>query len=299
MAVYLGTFGEVQLLRKSVEGAKFSVVNPSDVNVTRKRFSFDFETGFLITGDQVEITSTNGAVLDFVDETGWGDGIKQSNGKWFVHVDELGGIRLYSNFNDALSGAQGNAIPMDTLFGDIPIRVAVANALPRILGTITNYELNTSRETIDITAISDQFRSQWSSLMSGSGRISCQWDYRDRPGTSGYETPHYLMQLAIRTEVGSEFSARLYLKTDTYNPTGEITTRNDQIWYDIEGIITASAIQFTPGTIVEMTADFITTGPIRLLTQTTQSSKILQENEGDIRLEQNPTVSLLQEGEPN
>ena len=42
MAVYLGTFGEVQLLRKSVEGAKESVVNPSDVNVGRKRFSFDF-----------------------------------------------------------------------------------------------------------------------------------------------------------------------------------------------------------------------------------------------------------------
>lgn len=299
MAVYLGTFGEVQLLRKSVEGAKLSVVNPSDVNVSRKRFSFDFETGFLITGDQVEITSTNGADLDFVDETGWGDGIKQSNGKWFVHVDELGGIRLYSTFGDALSGAPGNAIPMDTIATDIPIRVVVANALPRILGAITSYELNTSRETIDITALSDQFRSQWSSLMSGSGRISCQWDYKDCCGNGNYETPHYLLQLAVRTEVGSEFSARLYLKTDSYNPSGEVATSNDQIWYEIDGILTASAVQFLPGTIVEMTADFITTGPIRLLTQTVSSSKILQEDDGEIRLEQNAAASLLQEGEPN
>jgi hypothetical protein len=107
------------------------------------------------------------------------------------------------------------------------------------------------------------------------------------------------LQLATRTEVGSEFSARLYLKTDSYNPSGEITTSNDQIWYEIDGLLTASAVQFLPGTIVEMTADFITTGPIRLLTQTVQSSKILQEDDGEIRLEQNATASLLQEGEPN
>jgi hypothetical protein len=296
MAVYLGTFGEVQLLRKSVEGAKESVVNPSDVNVMRKRFSFDFETGFLITGDQIEITSTNGAVLGFVDETGWSDGTKQSNGKWFVHVDELGGIRLYSDFGDALSGTTAAAIAMDTIAANIPIRVVVANALPRILGAITSYELNTSRETIDITALSDQFRSQWSSLMSGSGRISCQWDYKDCCGGGGYETPHYLLQLAVRSEVGSEFSARLFLKTDSYNPSGEIAASDDQIWYEIDGIITASAVQFAPGTIVEMTAEFITTGPIRLLTKTVVEDKILQEDTGEIRLEQDATASLLQEG---
>lgn len=295
MAVYLGTFGEVQLLRKSVEGAKESVVNASDVNVVRKRFSFDFETGFLITGDQIEITSTNGAVLGFVDETGWGNGTKQSNGKWFVHVDELGGIRLYSTFGDALSGTSGAAIALDDIVADIPIRVVVANAKPRILGAITSYELNTSREMIDITGLSDQFRSQWSSLMSGSGRIGCQWDYKDCCGGGGYETPHYLLQLATRTEVGSEFSARLYLKTDSYNPSGEVATSDDQIWYEIDGVLTASAVQFAPGTIVEMTAEFVTTGPIRLLTQTAPKDKVLQEDDGEIRLDQDATASLLQE----
>jgi hypothetical protein len=295
MAVYLGTFGQVALQRKSTEGAKESVVNASDVNVSRKRFSFDFETGFLITGDQIEITSTNGAVLEFVDETGWSSGAKQSNGKWFVHVDELGGIRLYSTFGDALSGETASAIALDTIVADIPIRVVVANAIPRILGAITGYELNTSRETVDITGLSEQFRSQWSSLLSGSGRIGCQWDYKDCCGGGGYETPHYLLQLATRTEVGSEFSARLYLKTDSYNPSGEVAASDDQIWYEIDGVLTASAVQFAPGTIVEMTAEFVTTGPIRLLTQTTPQEKILQEDEGEIRLDQDVTASLLQE----
>ncbi len=297
MAVYLGTFGQVALQRKSTEGAKESVVNASDVNVSRKRFSFDFETGFLITGDQIEITSTNGAVLGFVDETGWGSGTKQSNGKWFVHVDELGGIRLYSTFGDALSGETASAIALDAIVADIPIRVVVANAIPRILGAITGYELNTSRETVDITGLSEQFRSQWSSLLSGSGRIGCQWDYKDCCGGGSYETAHYLLQLAVRTEVGSEFSARLYLKTDSYNPSGEVAAADDQIWYEVNGVITGSAVQFSPSTIVEMTAEFVTTGPIRLLTKTVQTSKVLQEDDGEIRLEQGTAASLLQEAE--
>lgn len=297
MAVYLGTFGRVTLQRKSSEGALESVINPSDVNTTRKRFSFDFDQGFLVTGDQIEITSTNGATLAWVSTAGWSNGTKQANGKWFVNVDELGGIRLYSTFANALNGGSANAIALDTITTDIPIRVVIANARRRILGAITSYELSTQREAVDITALADQFRSQYSSLMTGSGRISCQWDYKDCCGGGDYETAHYLLQLALRTEVGSEFGAQLFLKTDGYNPSGVAGQADDLIWYEIDGVITASAVQFSPGTIVEMTADFITTGPIRLKTKTIPDNKILQESGSDILLEQDATASLLQEAD--
>lgn len=297
MAVYLGTFGRITLQRKSSEGALESVINPSDVNTTRKRFSFDFDQGFLVTGDQIEITSTNGATLSWVSTAGWSNGTKQANGKWFVNVDELGGIRLYSTFANALNGGSANAIALDTIATDIPIRVVIANARRRILGAITSYELSTQREAVDITALADQFRSQYSSLMTGSGRISCQWDYKDCCGGGDYETAHYLLQLALRTEVGSEFGAQLFLKTDGYNPSGVAGQADDLIWYEIDGVITASAVQFSPGTIVEMTADFITTGPIRLKTKTIPDNKILQESGSDILLEQDATASLLQEAD--
>lgn len=297
MAVYLGNFGRVTLRRKSDEGALESIVNPSDVNPTRKRFSFDFETGFLITGDQIEITSTNGATLAWVSTAGWNSGIKQSNGKWFVNVDELGGIRLYSTFANAVNGGSANAIALDTIATDIPITVVIANARSRILGAITSYELSTQREAVDITSLSDQFRSQWSSLMSGSGRISCQWDYKDCCGGGEYETAQYLLQLALRTEVGSEFDAELFLKTSGYNPSGVAGEADDQIWYEISGVITGSAVQFTPGTIVEMTAEFITTGPIRLKVKTIPDYKVLQENTSSILLDQDATASLLQEAD--
>jgi hypothetical protein len=295
MSVYLGTFGRIQLLRKSSEGFKYSVVNPSDVNTNRKRFSFDFDTGFLLTGDQVEITSTDGSVLAWVDETGWSNGVKQSSGKWYVNVDELGGIRLYSSFADALNGYTAPAIAMDAIAVDVPIRVQVANSVPRILGAITGYELNTARETIDITALSDQFRSRYSSLMSGSGRISCQWDYKDCCGGGAYEASNYLLQLVLRTEVGSEFDADLFLKVDGYNPSGVPEEASDTLFYRVSGVLTAAAVQFMPGAIVEMTAEFITTGKIQLLSNLTPLSRVLQESADDILLEQDAAASLLQE----
>jgi hypothetical protein len=44
-----------------------------------------------------------------------------------------------------------------------------------------------------------------------------------------------------------------------------------------------------------MTADFITTGPIRLRVSDGSASKILQEDDDEIRLEQNAAASLLVE----
>jgi hypothetical protein len=62
-------------------------------------------------------------------------------------------------------------------------------------------------------------------------------------------------------------------------------------------VLTASAVQFAPNTIVEMTAEFITTGPIRLKVKTIPDNKILQENADDILLDQDATASLLQEAD--
>lgn len=285
MAVYLGTFGRVRLGRKTSEGWLDSVVNPSDVNVTQKRFSFDFDIAYITTGDQIEIRSTNGSDLMWIAASGWPGGARQSAGKWFVNVDELGGIKLYNTLAAALDGQVANAITLSSIATDYPIRVIIQNASRRILGDITSYELNTSRETIDITTLSDQFRQQYSSLMSGSGRISCQWDYKDDCGDGTWETPNYLLQLILRTEVGSEFDADLFLKQATYNPAGS-STSGDSLYYRISGVLTAAAIQFQPGTIVEMSAEFITTGPIRLRADISDVDRLLQENSGKLELNQ-------------
>ena len=56
MTVYLGTFGKVELERQFGDSELSSIINTSDVNASAKSFSFDFEHGQLLTGDQIEIT---------------------------------------------------------------------------------------------------------------------------------------------------------------------------------------------------------------------------------------------------
>ena len=295
MSVYLGTFGDVELRRSSASSIKESLVNPGDVNAAKRRFSFDFDSGYLISGDQIEITSTDGTTLDFIDATGWRNSEVQSSGKWFVHIDELGGIKLYETFDDALTGNTNEAVVMLDLDRDIPIKVEVENVAMRQLGQVISYELNTNRDVIDITAMAEEFRSQWSGLISGSGRITCLWDYRDTVGGGQYETVNYLMQLALRTEIGSEFDANLYIKTDAYHPTGGTSLINDALWYEVRGVVTQAAIQFESGTVVQAAIDFITTGSIRLKTRTQPKRYLLQEDGGKISLEQDATSFLLLE----
>lgn len=289
MAVYLGTYGVVELKRSSEDIEKSSIVNPGDVNTSRRRFSFDFDAGFLSSGDQVEIRTTDGTNLDFVAAAGWAVNAVQESGHWYVNVDELGGIRLYDSFEKSLFGLQAEAIVLTSIARDIPIAVSIGNSIPQVLAQCTYFELNTSREIVDVTVLGDEFRSQYSALISGSGQFRGFWDYQPIGG----ELPHYLLQLAVRTEVGGRFGGKFYLKSSGTG--GGASTIDDEIWYEIQGVITQAGLNFSTDNVVEVAADFVTTGPIRLLAKTFPSNKILQENADDIRLEQDSAASLLQE----
>ena len=294
MSIYLGSRGQISLKRKFGENALYSTVNPVDVNVTKKRFSFDFDDGTLLTGDQVEISSTDGSNLTFVAAAGWANSTQQSSGKWFVHIDSMNGVRIYASYANAINGGSAIAIATATPGSAIPIKVTVENAVHRILAQVASYELSTQTDTYDITSLSDQFRSQYSGLMSGSGRITCAYDYRATvSGASTYEVPHYLLQLVLRTQVGSEFSARFFLKTDGYSPSGAAGTSDDELFYEFNGVITYAAVQFSPGTSVDISANFLATGPIQLkMDVDAADSAALQEDSDDILLEDTSKLLL-------
>jgi hypothetical protein len=277
MSVYLGTHGEIELQRQFDGGELKSTINPSDVNATSKRFSFDFEHGQLISGDQVEITSTDGTALDFIDS------YTKTSVKKFIHVDELDGIRLYDSFADAVNGGTANAIALAAPANDLPIKVTVANAKYLVLAQVNGFELNTERETVDTTALSEEFRSRISTLMSGSGRMSCFWEYT---GNTSQELPNYLVELSLRTRVGSQFKARFYIKRTDYNPGGVAANDNDEIFYEFTGVLTGCAVQFAPDNTVQIQADFISTGTIQLRMNLEVPSKLLQEDDSQLVTEQ-------------
>jgi hypothetical protein len=286
MGIYLGNVGNIEITRKSFEGSKESVVNPSDVNATRDRFSFDFDEGYLISGDLVELTTTDGTNLDFVAASGWSNNTVQTSGNWYVFIDELGGIRLYDNFDDSLEGSTSGLVSLAVITRNIPIRVVVRDRDTRLLACISEYELNTNRETVDITALSDEYRQQFSSLITGSGSLTAQWDYLKG---NGDEPVHYLMQLVLRTEIGSGFRAKFYIKsadTDAAGGAFSASQFNDALWWEFDAIVTNSATSFAPSDIIVSRIDFVSTGAIRLRARTTAARKLLQENGDPLVLEQ-------------
>lgn len=285
MTVYLGSQGEIELRRVFNGGTLRSTIDVADVNASAKRFSFDFEHGQLVTGDQIEITSTDGSTLDFI------NGYADSGAKKFIHVDELDGIRLYNTFAHAVNGGTANAVALATPGNAIPVEVVVNSTSPQVLAQVRNFEINTERETADTTALSDEFRSRVNTLISGSGRITAFWEYT---GNDSQELPMYLYELAHRTKVGSNFIGRFYIKKSDYNPGGSPDRRDDEVWWRVEGIITAAAIQFTPDSAVQITADFVTTGELRLRMKVAQPGDLLlREDSGDIRLDQDSSAKLL------
>ena len=173
-----------------------------------------------------------------------------------------------------------------TITRDIPISVVVRDRDSRLLASITDYELNTNRETVDITALSDEYRQQYSSLITGSGTLTAQWDYVNE---ASQEPVNYLMQLVLRTEIGSGFHAKFYIKsanTDASGGTFAGTQMNDSLWWEFDAIVTNSATSFAPSDIIVSRIDFVATGAIRLRARTTAGRRLLQENGDPLKLEQ-------------
>ena len=297
MAIYLGSKGRVELQRTFGGREIVTTIDNAEVVATKKRLGFDAasrgDTSELITGDELEIRADSNLV--FI--SGY---TSVKSGKFFIHCDELGGIRLYATYAHAVSGGTTNAISLvaQSAGWSLDVRLTVQNAIHRILGQVTSYELNTSAAVVDTTALSEDFRNSISGILSGSGRLEALWDYRDTTGSGEYETAQYLHQLILRSEIGSAFNAHFYLKVDGYDPSGAgSSVANDVIWYDVQGVITNTAIGFDMSQAVKMTADFVTTGKINLKVMTAAEYKLLQENTDFILLEQDATANLLLEAD--
>lgn len=299
MAVLVGTYGQVELRRSQVAEEFTGSVAESDVNTTKDRFSFDFPSGMLITGDQIEMRTTDGSLLSFVSASGWPTNTVYRDGIFYVYVDEAGGIRLYQSFDDAISGEVAGRINLANPGRTVPIGIRVRNNNERILGQVNSYELNTERGSVDTTALSDEFRKQYSGLISGSGRITCFFDYERRTGdplTSSesagvVEMPLYVHQLLLRTRLGSEFGAKLTLVKRGRKPAGYAEDYDDEIWYEFEARVTNVGISFDPSLPIESTIDFVTTGEIKLRTRYV-TNYLLQEDTGRIRQEANQSGFL-------
>jgi len=286
MAFYLGQHGNIRLRRGSdiFIGSIEASIDPDDVNTVLERL--DGATDNLFSGDKVDITTTDSRGLAFIPASNWSSGVIEDTFSTFVNVNQAGGLRLYPSFEDSINNVRANEIDLQAFTGSpIAITVSVRDTRYNILGNVSRYEFNTSRDSVDLTTLSDKYKQQHSAgLISGSGRIECAFDYT----TLGpKEAPLIMLQIIQRLDLGCAFDLALYL-TDK-----DIVPDVDNVFYLTTGITTSTGISVEANGIVSCTIDFVTTGQIRLVIGK-PNDYILKADDGRVVLDQSLNF-LLQE----
>ena len=286
MPVYTGQTGYIELKRTSDNFFRASLV-PSAVNTDRKRFSVENMLGSLITGDKVNIKSADGT-------TALGLISGHSGAEWagYVAIDDIGGCRLYTTFPLAVQGGITNALTLTTPSSTKDIIVETNDASFRPLARIREFNFTTSRETINVDLLGDEFQQMYKSgRIQGQGEISADFEHRyvaTDPGfTYNQEFSVYLARLLMRLNMGSMFRGRFFV----YRESG---TSNNNCWYEADAIITNCGINVSPSEIIETNISFVTSGQFELRVGTVpgyllkqDTDFILQESGDKISLEDN------------
>lgn len=280
MTYFLGNYGKVKLRRKSALSFR-TEISPADVNTTLNRVGFDGSVENLLTGDQLQITTTDPRGLAFLPGSTWPDGGGSSLNEIvaYANINAIGGIRLFEFFAQAINNNRTYEYPLQTFAGQpLSVDVRVSDSAERVLGDVTGFSFNTSREALDTTTLSDRFRKMYAAgLISGAGSIDCIFDTT----SSGISDNSLLMlQLINRADIGSEFTCFLQL-TDS-----QISTGSQDVYYEFDAMVTKAGIEVRSDQVITSAIDFVTTGEIRLLIGQ-PSGYVLKEDDDRIRLQQN------------
>ena len=290
MAVFLGSHGNVRLRRSTgTTGANLEdQIKPDDVNTNLNRLSFDSAAGNLLTGDRVNINTTDARGLVCFAASAWSSAVVEPGISAYVHVNAVGGLRFFYSFENAINNDRSAELTLAAFASPpLPITVQVRDTAENILGNVTGYTLNTDRETIDATSLSDRFRRQYAAgVISGNGSIDCLFDYE----TTGIkETPLLMLQLIHRVDIGSDFDLALYL-TDK-----DLNASVNNVYYEMQAMVTKTGVTVDTEDLIRCTIDFVTTGEIRLLIGE-PAGYVLKEDDDRIEIEQSIDF-LLQETE--
>ena len=201
MTIYIGDAGKVQITRTGTGDPLYSTLQPADVNVSAKRFSVNFASASVATGDRLSIKR----IQDDGDEKDLQlvDGHNFPDWTGYVSKDALGGLRLYDTFSDAIAAQKDTALTLALPSESQQIQIQTRSTRERCLGQVQNYELTTTRETVDTTTLSEQFRNKYSNgLISGQGQLSCFWEHSlglcDEGAGPETEFSAYLAHICLR-----------------------------------------------------------------------------------------------------
>lgn len=278
MTFFLGHEGNIRL-RRDGKASLVSSISPDDINTSLNRLGFDGSLENLLTGDRIVITTEDPRGLAFFSPSVWSSAQVEDSISAYVNVNAAGGLRFFASFAAAVNNVRSEEYTLVAFAGDpLVIEVTVKDSSYNVLGSVTGYTINTDREAIETTALSDKFRQQYSAgLISGNGSIDCIFSTKS---TGVSETPLLMLQLIQRIDIGSAFDCALYLTE----------ADNASVFYELTALVTRSGVEVRSDAVITCTLDFVTTGEIRLLVGK-PSGYVLQENDDRIIVE--PSLDYL------
>jgi len=280
MTFFLGTQGNVQLRRGTavVLGVLSEKITSDDVSTALNRIGTENGIDNLFTGDKIDIETTDARKLLFIPASNWSSGTVQDTYSTFVNINSAGGLRFYPTFADAVNNNRSSEIALQAFTGDpLSVTITARDAGSNVLGDVTSYEFNASRERVDTTVLSDKFKNQYNAgLISGSGRIECLFN---TIGSGGKETPLLMLQLIQRLDLGCAFDLFLYLIDR------EVLPSHQSVFYALTAVVTNSGVKVDAGDVISCTLDFVTTGELKLVVGTL-AEYLLKEDDDRIRQEQ-------------
>jgi len=280
MTFFLGSQGNIRLRRgtQSTLGTLSEVIGLDDISTTLNRIGTADGIDNLFTGDKIDIKTTDARKLLFIPASNWSSGTVEDTFNAFVNVNAAGGLRLFSTFADAVNNVRTNEVALQSFTGDpVAVTLAVRDSGSNILGDVTSYEFNASREQVDTTTLSDKFKNQYNAgLISGSGRIECIFNN----ATDGSkETSLLMLQLIQRLDLGCAFDLFLYLVDKDLSPAEQ------SVFYSLTAVVTNSGVSVDLDDAIRCTLDFVTTGELKLVVGTL-AEYLLKEDDDRIVQEQ-------------
>lgn len=186
----------------------------------------------------------------------------------YAYVDQLGRVRFYDTWANAVNGDPLLARPTGTVdFGSMLITSTDADW--SYTCDIREWSLELDAPNVDTTGLGTKFGESVKSLVTGGGEIGY---YAERRNNQGKYDSISLMRLLLLTERGCKASAQFWMLQDreaqavctglSGAPCGVLSPGD--LYYEADLLVIGTSLNVAPDSLIGGAARFVTTGEIKL-----------------------------------
>ena len=120
MAFFLGNYGSVNFKRgpDAELGTLAAAIEPDDISTTLNRVGYDRAIDNVIVGDKIDLRTADSRGRLFIPASNWASNQVEDTFTCYVHINEAGGLRLYSSFSAAVNNDRSQEITLQAFTGD-------------------------------------------------------------------------------------------------------------------------------------------------------------------------------------